>query len=424
MGAADPTFPLYPIACIIASMLLLTVLFSSFVRQSWNLGVAFLCFWLFFENLTFAINAIIWSDNADIKLYVYCDIVSHMQMLTSVVKPMSSLLIMRRLYLISSLQSVYLPDRSTKRKDILIEWTLGFIVPVLYAGPVYYVVQVFRFQVEEGVGCESVVGGGPALLLIDSVLLIPPLLSAILYYPRIIRILYRRHTELNQFLHSNSSISRSCYFRILALASADILFTLSINIVKFALNVVLVTGSHEPHPFYPGWDNIHSDWAPEGIAWGGQGKERGGILIYNQWTAPLFAFVIFSLFGFTEGARASYRNASSTVKGCFMLVLPCARGGRKSTRSTSTLRLNFAQRDHDDRMQNMSSVATECGSSVVDVAPPPPDLHIEAKRASHDDSANTDDESHPGEAEKSKQEQVDMKTADMTSATHSISSLA
>ena len=74
MRAADPTYPLYPAASILAAVLLLLVLLTGFVRQSWNLGVAFLCFWLFFENLTGAINAIIWSDNSDVKLYVYCDI--------------------------------------------------------------------------------------------------------------------------------------------------------------------------------------------------------------------------------------------------------------------------------------------------------------------------------------------------------------
>ena len=73
-AAADPTYPLYPIASIVAAVMLLLVLLTSFIRQSWNLGVAFLCFWLFFETLIAGINAIVWSDNADIKLYVYCDI--------------------------------------------------------------------------------------------------------------------------------------------------------------------------------------------------------------------------------------------------------------------------------------------------------------------------------------------------------------
>ena len=74
MRAADPTYPLYPLASLSSALLLLLVLLTGFVRQSWNLGVAFLCFWLFWEILAEGINAIIWSDNADIKLYVYCDI--------------------------------------------------------------------------------------------------------------------------------------------------------------------------------------------------------------------------------------------------------------------------------------------------------------------------------------------------------------
>ena len=74
MAAVDPTYPLWPIATFLASVMLLLVLLTSFVRQSWNFGVALLCFWLFFENLTGGINAILWSDNSDIKYYVYCDI--------------------------------------------------------------------------------------------------------------------------------------------------------------------------------------------------------------------------------------------------------------------------------------------------------------------------------------------------------------
>ena len=73
-AAVDPTYPLYPIANLLAAVMLLLVLLTSFVRQSWNLGVAFLCFWLFFECLTEGVGAVIWSDNADVKLYIYCDI--------------------------------------------------------------------------------------------------------------------------------------------------------------------------------------------------------------------------------------------------------------------------------------------------------------------------------------------------------------
>jgi hypothetical protein len=72
--AVDPTYPLYPVFCIIGAALMLLVFMTNSIRQSWNLGVTFLCFWLFWDVLFEGINAVIWSDNAEIKLYVYCDI--------------------------------------------------------------------------------------------------------------------------------------------------------------------------------------------------------------------------------------------------------------------------------------------------------------------------------------------------------------
>lgn len=72
--AADPTYPLYPIVCGLSVGMLLLVLLRCFIRQNWNFGVAVLSFWLALENLTSGINAILWADNADIKLHVYCDI--------------------------------------------------------------------------------------------------------------------------------------------------------------------------------------------------------------------------------------------------------------------------------------------------------------------------------------------------------------
>ena len=130
MPPPDPLYPLFPIACTLAIVMLFLVLLTSIIRRSWNLGVAFLCFWLFFENLTFGVNAVIWYDNADVKYYVYCDIgectvhatsllvlmvdvVTRVQIVSAVVKPMATLIIVRRLYLIISLQSVVPVTKST-----------------------------------------------------------------------------------------------------------------------------------------------------------------------------------------------------------------------------------------------------------------------------------------------------------------------
>ena len=77
MGAIDPTYPLLPVMCIVASLLLLSLLSNSLARQNWNIGVALLCFWLLIDNIIHAVNAVAWSDNFRVKLYVYCDICEH-----------------------------------------------------------------------------------------------------------------------------------------------------------------------------------------------------------------------------------------------------------------------------------------------------------------------------------------------------------
>ena len=74
MNAADPTYPLFPVACILSAVMLFLVLLTVFIRQNWNLGVIFLSFWLCIQCGYYGINAIVWSDNYNIKLYAYCDI--------------------------------------------------------------------------------------------------------------------------------------------------------------------------------------------------------------------------------------------------------------------------------------------------------------------------------------------------------------
>ncbi|VDB95786.1 unnamed protein product [Peniophora sp. CBMAI 1063] len=272
-------------------------------QNSCNIGVAFLCFWLFFENLTGAINTIIWSDNADIKLYVYCDIVTHLKLITFVVKPMATLIITRRLYLITNLRSVDPPTKAARRRNLAIEWALGLGIPLLVAGPLYYVVQALRFEVDEGFGCgDGSDGSILTILLLNSWTVLPPLVSITMYYPHVVRIFYRHNREINQFLRSNDSVTRNNYFRILALASIDILLTLPMGIVTIVLSVKDFASS------------------PEGVTYAELvlfGPFTVAQIYFASWTSPVLAFAIFGLFGVTSEACALYWRVIYTVGGWF-----------------------------------------------------------------------------------------------------------
>ena len=113
---------------------------------------------------------------------------------------------------------------------------------------------------------------------------------------------------------------RVSYYRILALASIDVVLTLPIGITTI---VIFVTSS-EYHfggkfPFYSGWTAVHSDWAPAGTSWTdfmAMGTARIAQAYLTKWSSLVISFAIFGLFGMTTEARASYRR------------ILCATGGR------------------------------------------------------------------------------------------------
>lgn len=240
-----------------------------------------------------------------------------------------------------------------KRRDIAIEWTLGLVIPVIVAGPICecphvksprhgdanheqdYVVQDYRFVMNEGFGCiNSSDGSILSVLLIYSWSIIPPLVSIVVYYrkliqlvcdtisltrasipARVIRILYRQSREINHYLRSNSSVSRTNYIRILALASIDVIITLPLGVAAIILNV-RQSLSLGPIPFYSGWTYSHTDWDPETLSYAeivAQGPSVVAQVYFNLWSSPVLSFIIFGLFGVTAEARASYWKVICTV---------------------------------------------------------------------------------------------------------------
>ena len=134
------------------------------------------------------------------------------------------------------------------------------------------------------------------------------------------RTFLRQRKDVNDFLRSNDSVSRTNYFRVLALASIDILLTLPFGIATIALIVSDDLSAPAGLPFYFGWTYDHSEWEPVGISYAelvAEGKSDVVQGYFIHWTSPVLAFAIFSLFGVTAEARGSYWRIISTVCGWF-----------------------------------------------------------------------------------------------------------
>ncbi|KZV68499.1 STE3-domain-containing protein [Peniophora sp. CONT] len=393
MDAVDPTYPLYPIASTLASVMLLLVLLTSFVRQNWNLGVTFLCFWLFLLNLTNAVNAIIWSDNTDLKHFVYCDIVSHLQVAANAVIPMATLIITRRLYLIVSLRSVDLPNKASRRRNSIVEWTLGLFIPLLVAGPIYYVHQGNRFQVIGVFGCINEIQTSILeLLTMESWTVIPPLVSIAFFYPKVVQTFRRQSRDIHSFINRNASVSRMNYLRILILASIDLLLTLPVNMINITLRIMSLRTGHTPLVFYPGWTVLHTDWAPVSIPYTQEqtfGTPYTARSFFLQWSNSLLAFVIFGLFGLTSEARASYLRIICAIGGWI---------GRSSASRAQQEQASLGEIEFGTRPQEMSLGDAETGPGSchpVSVTPEPPAARQETEHLMGESGVGEKLESQP-----------------------------
>lgn len=109
---------------------------------------------------------------------------------------------------------------------------------------------------------------------------------------------------------ASGSMNRSSYFRVMALASMDILLTLPISVL------VLVTGKvNTKLAVWPGWALLHNDWAPIRLPasfWIPKFWLNFSIR-WDEWINPMFALVFFLIFGLTEEARGMYRSAFFVV---------------------------------------------------------------------------------------------------------------
>ncbi|KAI0316301.1 pheromone A receptor-domain-containing protein [Amylostereum chailletii] len=305
----DPTYPLVPIVSIFAAFLILFTVVTA-LRRSRNTGALVLCMWLFLECTIQGVEAIIWADNVNDKAPVWCDISTHLLLAALVGVPACSLVITRQLYNTIHLTTLTL-SRRERRIQCFLDLLLGIGVPVIVAGPFYYIVQPRRFDIVEEIGCRGyTIDSGLTIFLIEIWPVILPLISAIFYCPRIVWTFYRHKKEVERSFRNNGHVNRTGYFRILAIGCLDILFTLPTG----ALLLISLEG-HPPkfagrYPFYPGWHAVHADWTPASTtaaAWRSEFWVHFQSIL-QEWQYPVLSVLIFSIFCSTREALGTYRR--------------------------------------------------------------------------------------------------------------------
>ncbi|KAJ7585827.1 pheromone receptor Rcb2 B44 [Mycena floridula] len=299
----DPTYPLFPIFAFLGFILPLIPLSWHF--QAWNSGTCYYMIWASLACLNQFVNSIVWAGNAINHAPIWCDISIRIMMGASVGLPAASLCINRRLYQIACVQTVSV-TRKEKLHAVLIDTGLCVVFPMVFVAA-QYIVQGHRFNIYEDFGCYPALYNTIPMYFISSIWPIIIGLVSACYCVLSLLSLSRRRAAFSEFLSSNKGMSVSRYFRLMALAVTDIVFTVPLAIFTVWLNVTA-----EPIGPWRSWADTHFAYSrveqfPSIL------YRRNHLLVValelTRWVNPLCAIVFFVYFGFAQEARRHYRLA-------------------------------------------------------------------------------------------------------------------
>ncbi|KIJ93461.1 hypothetical protein K443DRAFT_684538 [Laccaria amethystina LaAM-08-1] len=314
----DPSYPLYPIFAFLSFIIVLVPL--PWHIQAWNSGTCLFMIWTAVACLNQFINSIIWHNNFVDRAPIWCDISTRITVGVAVAIPAASLCINRRLYKIATCQTVTL-THAHKRRAVIIDLLIGLGIPALQMA-LQFIVQGHRYDLFEDVGCYPTTVNTPAAYPLS--FLWPNLIGLVsaVYCVLTLRAFMIRRAQFSQFLSSNTSLTVNRYFRLMALATVELLFNTPISTYGLYLNITT-------RPIYPwkSWSDIHFDWYTIDVfpsfLWRST-PSTVALLELGRWSLVLCAFVFFGFFGFADEARKNYRKLYWAVAKRFGITPPPA----------------------------------------------------------------------------------------------------
>ncbi|KAH9919592.1 pheromone A receptor-domain-containing protein [Fomitopsis serialis] len=173
-----------------------------------NVATLSIIAWLFVVNTIYGVDAVIWADNVDIVIPVWCDITTKILIGANMALPAACMCICIHLEQVASLRDARISTATKQRRQVF-EGLICFGLPAVWMA-LHYVVQGHRFDIIEGYGCRpSTYVSVPSMLL----LWVPPLiLSAISFVFAALALhhfIQRRLTFAKHLANSRSGLTTS-----------------------------------------------------------------------------------------------------------------------------------------------------------------------------------------------------------------------
>ncbi|KAJ7034226.1 pheromone A receptor-domain-containing protein [Mycena alexandri] len=300
------SYPLYPVFAFLSFVIVLIPLPWHF--QAWNAGTCLFMIWTALACLNNFINSVVWHNSITDYAPIWCDISTRLTVGISVAIPAASLCINRRLYKIAACQTVSI-TKAQKRRAVMVDCAIGVGIPVLQM-ILQYVVQGHRYNIMEDIGCYPDTYNTPLAYPLSY--LWPNIIGLVsaCYCILSLREFNRRRAQFALLLSASSStspLSLSRYFRLMSLATIELVFNTPISAYGLYLTI-----THDQIRPWISWANTHYNYSAvdvfPALLW--RSSQATVVTIeLSRWAVVFCAFVFFAFFGFASEARKNYRLA-------------------------------------------------------------------------------------------------------------------
>ncbi|KAF9555104.1 STE3-domain-containing protein [Agrocybe pediades] len=316
----DSLYPIFPIFAFLGFVLVLIPL--PWHLQALNSGTCLFMIWTAVGCLNQFVNSIVWHGNIVDRAPIWCDISTRLTVGIAVAIPAASLCINRRLYKIATCKTATITYAERKRA-VVIDLCIGLGLPLLQM-ILQVIVQGHRYDIWGDIGClPTTVNTPPAYPLSFVWPNVISLVSAV-YCVLTLKAFMHRRAQFSQYLSSTASISVNLYFRLMCLATTDILITVPVSSYGLYLNMAA-------KPIYPwkSWSDTHFDFllidSFPAFMWR-QSPIATVVLESSRWLVVVCAFVFFAFFGFADEARRNYTRCYRIITRRLGCALPSKQG--------------------------------------------------------------------------------------------------
>ncbi|KAJ1301902.1 hypothetical protein OPQ81_000742 [Rhizoctonia solani] len=296
-------YPALPICNGLA--IILALLPISWHWQAKNTGTLLYIGWSVLANLNLMINTIIWRGTWEDLAPTWCTISAKIIIGQSVGLVAASLCINRKLYKIATIQSVSITAKS-KRRNMIADLFLGIVCPIIAMG-LHYIVQPTKYNIIENIGCWPTTQS--TLLSVPMVYAWPILISCVsfIYCALSIRGFLKARRQFNQVLsNSGSGINMSRYFRLMALAGEEMLFSIPFSVFLLRQNL-----SYSRQWPWISWADTHVEFGVKIYPYPWilitANPDSFKAVMVSLWVVPLGGFCFFIWFGLGGEAFAAYK---------------------------------------------------------------------------------------------------------------------